>query len=126
MKILLDTHILLWWLADDEHLPAPAAATIADPDTEVVVSAASAWEISIKQAAGRLDAPDDLLDAVAANDFGTLPITADHAMAAGRLPAHHADPFDRMLIAQAQIEELTLVSVDSRLSDYEVELLCLD
>lgn len=126
MKVLLDTHILLWWLGDDEQLPAPAAATIADPDNEVVVSAASAWEISIKQAAGRLDAPEDLLDALAANDFGMLPITAHHAMAAGRLPAHHADPFDRMLIAQAQIEDLTLVSVDRRFSEYEVELLRLD
>ncbi|MDQ6727625.1 MAG: type II toxin-antitoxin system VapC family toxin [Actinomycetota bacterium] len=126
MKILLDTHVLLWWLADDEHLPTLAALIIADPDTEVVVSAASAWEISIKQAAGRLDAPEDLLDAVAANDFGTLPISADHAMAAGHLPTHHADPFDRMLIAQAQIEDLTLVSVDRRFSEYEVELLRLD
>lgn len=126
MKVLLDTHILLWWLADDEQLPAPAAATIADPDTEVLVSAASAWEISIKQAAGRLDAPEDLLDAVAANYFGTLPITADHAVAAGRLPAHHADPFDRMLIAQGQIEDLTVVSADRRFSEYEVELLRLD
>ena len=126
MKLLLDTHILLWWLADDEHLPAVAAEVIADPDSEVVVSAASAWEISIKQAAGRLDAPEDLLDALAANDFGILAITADHAMAAGRLPPHHADPFDRMLIAQAQIEGITLVSVDSRFSEYEVELLRLD
>jgi len=126
VRVLLDTHLLLWWLADDEHLPAPAAVTIADPDTEVVISAASAWEISIKQAAGQLDAPDDLLDAVAANDFVTLPITAHHAIAAGRLPAHHADPFDRMLIAQAQIEGLTLVSVDRRFSEYEVELLRLD
>lgn len=126
MKILLDTHILLWWLADDEHLPAEAAEAIADPDSEVVVSAASAWEISIKQAAGRLDVPEDLLDAVAANDFSTLAITADHAMAAGRLPPHHADPFDRMLVAQAQIEGLTLLSVDSRFSEYEVELLPLD
>jgi PIN domain nuclease of toxin-antitoxin system len=126
VKLLLDTHILLWWLADDERLPAPAAVVIADPDTEVVVSAATAWEISIKQAIGRLDAPDDLLDAVATNDFGTLAITVDHAMAAGRLPAHHADPFDRMLIAQAQIEGFTLVSADTRFSDYEVELLRLD
>lgn len=126
MKVLLDTHILLWWLADDEQLPAPAAATIADPDTEVLVSAASAWEISIKQAAGQLDAPEDLLDAVAANYFETLPITADHAVAAGRLPAHHADPFDRMLIAQGQIEDLTVVSADRRFSEYEVELLRLD
>jgi PIN domain nuclease of toxin-antitoxin system len=126
VRILLDTHILLWWLGDDGQLPGPAAVTIADPDNEVVVSAASAWEISMKQAAGRLDAPEDLLDAVDANDFATLAITADHAMAAGRLPAHHADPFDRMLIAQAQIENLTLVSVDRRFSEYEVELLRLD
>jgi PIN domain nuclease of toxin-antitoxin system len=126
VKVLLDTHILLWWLADDEHLPARAAATIADPDNEVVMSAASAWEISIKQAAGRLDAPGNLLDAVVANDFGTLAISADHAIAAGRLPAHHADPFDRMLIAQARIEGYTLVSVDRRFPDYEVELLRLD
>ena len=87
---------------------------------------ASAWEISIKQAAGRLDAPEDLLDAVAANDFETLAITLDHAMAAGRLPAYHGDPFDRMLIAQAAIEGCTLVSVDRRFSDYEVDLLRLD
>ena len=123
MKILLDTHILLWWLADDQRLPSHAAATIQDPDTEVAVSAATAWEISIKQAAGQLDAPDDLLDAVAANDFGVLAITAAHAGAAGRLPPLHADPFDRMLIAQAQIEGFTLVSVDRRFSDYDVELL---
>lgn len=122
MKILLDTHILLWWLADDQRLPSQAAAAIADLDTEVVVSAASAWEISIKRAVGRLDAPDELLDAVAANDFGTLAITAAHAVAAGRLPPHHADPFDRMLIAQAQIEGFTLVSADRRFSDYDVEL----
>ena len=126
MKVLLDTHILLWWLADHEHLPAVAAEAIADPACEVFVSAASAWEISIKQAAGRLDAPDDLLEALAANDFGPLAITAHHAMAAGRLPPHHADPFDRILIAQAQIEGITLVSVDGRFSNYEVELLPLD
>ncbi len=123
MKILLDTHILLWWLADDQRLPSQAGTTIADPDNEVVVSAASAWEISLKQAAGRLEAPGDLLDAVAANDFGALAITAAHAVAAGRLPPHHGDPFDRMLIAQAQIEGLTLVSVDERFSDYDVEVL---
>jgi PIN domain nuclease of toxin-antitoxin system len=125
VKILLDTHILLWWLADDQRLPSQAAAAIQDPDTDVVVSSASAWEISIKQAAGRLQAPDDLLDAVAANEFRTLAITAAHAVAAGRLPPHHADPFDRMLIAQAQIEGFTLVSVDGRFSGYDVELLAL-
>jgi PIN domain nuclease of toxin-antitoxin system len=123
VTILLDTHILLWWLADDQRLPSHAAVAIGDPDSEVVVSAASAWEISIKQASGRLDAPDDLLDAIAANDFRSLAITAAHAVAAGRLPPHHADPFDRMLIAQAQIEGFTLVSVDGHFADYDVDLL---
>jgi PIN domain nuclease of toxin-antitoxin system len=126
VRLLLDTHILLWWLADDPRLPAEAASLIADPDTDVRVSAASAWEISIKRAAGRLEAPDDLLDVVAENEFEILVITSDHAVAAGRLPPHHADPFDRMLISQAQIETLTLVSVDSRFADYEVDLLPLD
>ena len=126
MRVLLDTPILLWWLADDPRLPAAAASLIADPDTVVRVSAASAWEISINQAAGRLEAPDDLLDVVAENEFEILVITGDHAIAAGRLPPHHGDPFDRMLISQAQIETLTLVSVDSRFADYEVDLLPLD
>jgi len=123
VRILLDTHILLWWLADDPALPPRAATAIAEADTEVMVSAASAWEISIKKVAGRLEAPDDLLNALAANDFGTVAITADHAVTAGRLPPHHSDPFDRMLIAQSQTEGLTLLSVDGRFSDYEVDLL---
>ena len=126
MKVLLDTHILLWWLADDQRLPPQAATTIEDPDTEVVVSAASAWEISVKQAAGRLEAPDDLLDAIVASDFRALAITAAHAVAAGRLPPHRADPFDRMLVAQAQIEGFTLVTVDRRFADYDVEILPLE
>lgn len=123
MRILLDTHILLWWLADDPSLPPQAAATIADAATEVVVSAASVWEISIKRAAGRLDSPDDLLAALSANEFDSLAMTADHALTAGGLPLHHSDPFDRMLIAQAQTEGLTLVSIDSRFSDYGIDLL---
>ncbi|MGH9182563.1 MAG: type II toxin-antitoxin system VapC family toxin [Acidimicrobiales bacterium] len=123
MRILLDTHVLLWWLADDRLLPERAAAAIADAATEVAVSAATAWEIAIKQAAGRLAAPHDLLDALAANDFETLAITVPHAIVAAHLPAHHADPFDRMLIAQAQAGGLTLVTVDRRFSDYDVDLL---
>ncbi|HZQ27964.1 MAG TPA: type II toxin-antitoxin system VapC family toxin [Acidimicrobiales bacterium] len=123
MRLLLDTHILLWWLADDPSLPARARDSISDPGTEVLVSAATVWEIAIKRASGKLDAPDDLLEALEANAFDTLAITAAHALAAGELPAHHADPFDRMLIAQAQAETLTLVSVDARLGDYEVERL---
>jgi PIN domain nuclease of toxin-antitoxin system len=125
VSLLLDTHILLWWLADDPRLPRPAAAAIADRETLVVVSAASAWEISIKKAAGRLDAPDDLLDAIEANDFDALSITPAHALAAGALPAHHADPFDRMLIAQARAERFTIVTLDGRFSAYDVEVLSL-
>lgn len=123
MRLLLDTHILLWWLADDPLLPAVAGAAIAEPGNQVLVSAASAWEISIKRAVGRLAAPDDLLDAMAANEFRALSITAAHGIAAGGLPPHHADPFDRMLIAQAQIETLTMLTVDRRFSPYEVDIL---
>jgi PIN domain nuclease of toxin-antitoxin system len=123
VSLLLDTHILLWWLSDDPLLPTAAREAIASPQTEVLVSAATAWEIAIKQAAGRLDAPEDLLEAVEASDFQTLPITAAHAVAAGVLPPHHTDPFDRMLIAQARAETLTLISVDNRFPHYDVELL---
>lgn len=123
MNLLLDTHVLLWWLGDDPSLPAAARAAISDADTTVLVSAASVWEISIKQAAGRLDAPDDIIDAIEQSDFGTLPISASNALAAGKLAPHHADPFDRMLIAQAQQERLTVVTANRRFADYDVELL---
>ncbi|MGH9280387.1 MAG: type II toxin-antitoxin system VapC family toxin [Acidimicrobiales bacterium] len=123
MRLLLDTQILLWWLADDPLLPRSAARAIADADTEVVVSAATAWEIALNKASGRLDAPDDLIGALAANEFDALPISAEHAVTAGALPLHHSDPFDRVLIAQAAADGLTLVSVDRRFSDYDVDLL---
>jgi PIN domain nuclease of toxin-antitoxin system len=89
----------------------------------VLVSAVVAWEIAIKKAAGRLQAPDDLIEALEANDFETLPVTVTHAVAAGALPPHHSDPFDRMLIAQARTEGLQLVSVDRRFAQYDVDLL---
>jgi len=123
VRILVDTHVLLWWLAADPALPDVARTAIADPENAVVVSAASAWEIAIKKAAGRLDTPDDLEDALRANDFETLAISVAHALGAGRLPPHHANPFDRMLIAQAQAEGLTLVTVDQRFPEYDVSLL---
>lgn len=123
MRVLLDTHVVLWWLAADPALPGPAVAVIADPGTTVVVSAATAWEIAIKQAAGRLEAPDDLLEALDDSGFVTLAISPAHAVGAGRLPPHHGDPFDRMLIAQARAEGLTLVTVDQRFPEYDVDLL---
>lgn len=123
MSLLLDTHILLWWLSDDPLLPATALEAISLPDNEVLVSAAAVWEIAIKKAVGKLEAPDDLLDALITNDFQALEITASHALLAGGLPGHHSDPFDRMMIAQARAEHLTLVSVDQRFPRYDVELL---
>lgn len=123
MSLLLDTHILLWWLSDDPLLPAAARVAISSPDNEITVSAAAVWEIAIKQAVGTLEAPDDLLEVLTTNDCGTLNITASHAVAAGGLPAHHSDPFDRMMIAQARAEDLILVSVDERFFQYDVQLL---
>ena len=122
MRLLLDTHALLWWLAD-ESLPARTREAIADPVNLVAVSAASAWEISIKKALGKLAAPDDLADQLEAGGFEPLPISVAHAIAAGHLPRHHEDPFDRMLIAQALAEGLTIVTRDKRFDDYGVPLL---
>ena len=123
MSLLLDTPILLWWLSDDPLLPAAARKAISSPDNEVTVSAAAVWEIAIKKAVGTLEAPDDLPEVLTTNDFGTLDITASHAVLAGGLPAHHSDPFDRMMIAQARAEDLILVSVDERFPQYDVQLL---
>jgi PIN domain nuclease of toxin-antitoxin system len=121
MRILLDTHALLWWLAD-EGLSAQAHEAIADTGNLVVVSAASAWEITIKQAIGKLTAPNDLEHQIHAAGFAALPISVAHGIAAGQLPRHHDDPFDRMLIAQGQAEGLTIVTRDKRFEAYDVPL----
>ena len=123
MNLLLDTHVLLWWLADDATLKIAARDSIRDPSNIIFVSAASAWEISIKKTPGKLDAPDDLPVAIAANQFQPLSITVLHGVSAGQLPRHHDDPFDRMLIAQAQTEQLTLVTHDSLFRPYVVDVL---
>ena len=120
MKLLLDTHILLWWLADDPGLSEKQRSAIADPASVVYVSAASAWEIAIKKALGKLIAPDDLGAALIASELEQLPITVAHAEAVGGLPPHHRDPFDRMLIAQAEVENLTVVTGDPVFAKYEV------
>ena len=122
MRLLLDTHALLWWLADDPTLERDAAEAIAAAAL-VAVSAASAWEIAIKQALGTLDGPEDLAGEVRTNDMTELPISIAHATAAGALPLLHADPFDRVLVAQARIEDLTLVTRDPRLGQYGVPVL---
>jgi PIN domain nuclease of toxin-antitoxin system len=122
VRLLLDTHALLWWLAD-EGLNPGARDAIADPANLVAVSAASAWEVSIKKELGKLAAPDDLEQQVQTGGFVALPISIAHGLAAGQLPPHHEDPFDRMLIAQAFAEGLTIVTRNKRFNDYGVALL---
>ncbi len=123
MRLLLDTPVLLWWLANDPSLADEAESAIADPGSAVFVSAASAWEIAIKQALGKLEAPNDLERQIELNRFAPLSITVGHAYSAGTLPRHHDDPFDRMLVAQAQAEGLTIVTRDPRLGPYGVATL---
>jgi len=123
MRLLLDTHAVLWWLAGGDALSVAAREAIESAESVVHVSAASAWEMSIKRAKGRLDSPTDLGDAIDANGFQELPISVEHAQTAGALPPHHADPFDRVLIAQAQVEGLTIVTRDNAFAVYGVPLL---
>ena len=123
MKLLLDTHVLLWWLADDPRLQRDTRALIAEPSHPVLVSAASIWEIAIKRALGKLVFDADVIAVLAQNRVMALPITAGHAVHAGALPRHHDDPFDRMLIAQARIEQASLVTHDAQFASYEVEIL---
>ncbi len=121
MNLLLDTHVLLWW-ASGVGLDDGAIDVISDTDNLVFVSAASIWEISIKQALGKLSVDGDL-DAMAAEDFETLDIGFAHARLAGELPVHHRDPFDRILIAQAKVEGLTIMTRDREFSSYSVPLI---
>jgi PIN domain nuclease of toxin-antitoxin system len=123
MILLLDAHALLWWLADDASLAGDARAAIGASSNEVVVSAASVWEIEIKRALGKLLAPDGLVDAIDASAFSTLPITAVDAERAGQLPPHHRDPFDRMLVAQALRLGAIIVSRDTAFGPYGVGIL---
>ena len=123
MKLLLDTHALLWWLADDATLGERARAEIADERNPVFVSAATIWEIRIKQALGKLELPDDFKAVLASQPFLSLGISAEHAHAVADLPPVHRDSFDRMLIAQAQVEDMTVVTRDKRFTSYAIALL---
>lgn len=126
MPLLLDTHIFLWWLVDHPRLSAAAREVVGASSTRVFVSAATLWEAEIKTALGRLDldiAAVDLAAEVAANGFTELAITGRYTRTAALLPRHHHDPFDRMLLAQAQIDGLRLVTADRILQRYDVPLL---
>ncbi|MGK5113297.1 MULTISPECIES: type II toxin-antitoxin system VapC family toxin [unclassified Geodermatophilus] len=123
MTLLLDTHVLLWWLAGDARLTPAMAEAIRDPRMSVAVSAASAWEMAIKAARGKLTIPDGLPEELERQGFDTLPITVEDGLVAGALPRLHDDPFDRMLIAQAVRHRLVLVTADRRFADYDVRVL---
>ena len=127
MRLLLDTHVLIWWLAGDAMLSADAQAAIADPANEVLVSAASAWEVATKYRTGKLPQAAalaaDMPSVLTGQGFVELPITVRHAQAAGSLPGPHRDPFDRMLIAQAALADLVLVSNEAVFDRYGVRRL---
>jgi PIN domain nuclease of toxin-antitoxin system len=122
VSLLLDTHVALWGIVADPSLGEELLDRLRhDPD--IFLSPVTLWEITIKQAAGKLAGPGDLAERVRDMGFRELPVTHAHAIAAGRLPAHHRDPFDRMLVAQATVEGLALATRDSDIQRYDVDLL---
>ncbi|NTV15383.1 MAG: type II toxin-antitoxin system VapC family toxin [Desulfobulbaceae bacterium] len=126
MRLLLDTRIFLWWLADDLALPAKAREVIGNGNNVVYISAASVWEISVKKSLGKLAATENFEAIVEQERFQKLPITLGHGEAARQLPTYHRDPFDRMLRAQVRCEDLILVTVDQDIPRYQVQLLPLE
>ncbi len=122
-RLLVDTHALLWWLMDDPSLTPVARDAIASAESEALVSTASVWEIAIKRALGRVQAPDDLPELTAREGFDWLPVGAEHAWEVGALPHHHRDPFDRLLIAQARVEGLPIVTGEGDFEPYDVDVL---
>jgi PIN domain nuclease of toxin-antitoxin system len=123
LRLVLDSHAVLWWRADDERLGERARLAIEDPDALPYFSSASIWELAIKQAKGRLKFPADLPEALLGEGFVELAMSSAHALGAATLPAHHDDPFDRMLVAQAQSERLTVVTRDAHIAAYGVPVL---
>ncbi|MFQ5742828.1 MAG: type II toxin-antitoxin system VapC family toxin [Acidobacteriota bacterium] len=121
-RLLLDTHVFLWWRGEPARIKAEVRDAIATADV-VFVSVASAWEAAIKASLGRLELPDTLESGVLASGFEKLPIAFSHCQLVAELPQHHGDPFDRMLVAQATAEKLTLVTHDPRLEPYDVKIL---
>ena len=123
MKLLLDTHVLIWAVLDDPALSHRHRQALTSSDVEVHVSAVSVWEVAIKRALGKLSVPMELFDQAQSAGCRRLNISWDHARAVEALPRHHGDPFDRMLIAQAKHEGMTLVTADRQFSAYDVDLL---
>ena len=123
-RLLLDTCVVLWVLSKNSRLSGETLRQIEEPLNEIFVSAATSWEIAIKRSLGKLDAPDNLSEELVKARFSELQVTISHGENAARLPPIHRDPFDRMLIAQAQAENLTLVTSDPEIWRYDVQVLC--
>ena len=127
MKVLLDTHTFLWWIANDPQLSPRARQIMEDPNTEPLLSAVSGWEIAIKSRLGKLKLPADLQGFVAeqlrVNAIEVLPIEMTHALRVFTLPDHHRDPFDRMLVAQSQLEQLPILTGDPQIARYAVTVM---
>jgi len=125
MKVLLDTHTFLWWITDSPRLSAWAREVIRDSDNELFFSAANGWELAIKAQLGRLQLPDNLeqfiVDQLSLNTILALPIQLRHALHVYTLPRHHRDLFDRMLVAQSQVENLPILTADPQIAQYDVE-----
>jgi len=123
MNLLLDTHIILWWLDNNNKLLDKYFSAIADSNNICYISSAVIWEISIKSALGKLEIPDNFTDILQQEGFSELPVSWNHAAMVRQLPFYHKDPFDRLIIAQAIIEDLTLLTVDKVIPEYEVKIL---
>ena len=126
MKYLLDTHVFLWWILEDDRLGSEASALIENPDNDILISSVCGWEISIKAGLGRLDLPQNpaafVTTQISANNFDTLSIAMHHALGVYDLPDHHRDLFDRILIAQSRAEKIPIISSDAAFRDYDVDL----
>lgn len=123
MRALVDTHVVLWWLAGDPRLGQQHATIIKDSANTILVSAISISEIAVKASIGKLDVPTEMADILAGEGFALLPFTPEHAEALRTLPWHHRDPFDRMLVAQSLVEDLPMLSADPRIREYSIECL---
>lgn len=127
MKLLIDSHVWIWWMADLEELSKETRHILEDPRNEIFVSTASSWEIAIKYSIGKITLPSSpeefFIHGLAKCGFSTLKIDNRHALRVASLPLHHNDPFDRMLIAQAQVEKLPIITSDKKFSMYEVQLI---
>jgi PIN domain nuclease of toxin-antitoxin system len=126
MRALLDTHAFLWWVTDDVRLSSRVRAIIADGDNELYLSAASGWEMAIKTRLGKLHLPDNpasfVLDQLRVNAIEPLAVQMAHALRVYFLPEHHRDPFDRILVAQAQAERMPIITADPQVAQYDVEI----